>query len=145
MLYVKYHDFKNKYHDAQEKFDEILSEKEKLFARTQPKATDYSKDKTSGGTPSNPFEVYMMKMQEDLVDERLNEARTIINDRKFLLQSKEEELRNSNDWYDRIYVYRFIEKLSVEKIKNLMPYCRSSIYDKITEIEKRLGLDKSGQ
>lgn len=146
MLYVKYEEYKNKLHEAQDNFDKILSEKEILFAITQPKATDYSKDKTMGGTPeNNPFETYMIKMQDNQVDERLNAARTIINDRKFLLMSKEEELRNSKDWYDKIYVYKFIDKISVEKIKNLMPYCRSSIYEKINEIEKKLGLDKNGQ
>ena len=146
MLYVKYEEYKNKLHEAQDNFDSILSEKEKLFSKTQPGAIDYSKEKQSDDTNEyNPFELYMMKMQEDLVEERLNEARTIINDRKFLLQSKEEELRNSKDWYDKIYVYRFIDKLPVEKIKNIMPYCRSSIYNIINEIEKNLGLDKNGQ
>lgn len=146
MLYVKYEEYKNKLHDSQDTFDSILSEKEELFSKTQPNATDYSKDKTMNGTPkNNPFETYVIKMQDKQVDERLNEARTIIEDRKFLLNSKEEELRNSKDWYDKIYTYKFIDKMSVEKIKNIMPYCRSSIYDKINEIEKKLGLDKNGQ
>ena len=145
MLYIVYEQYKNKFHNAQQILNNIINEKEELFLKTQPQSTKYDKEAVKGGSPSNSFDEYLIAKEKKQIEERLIEAKSIVNDRKELLLSKEEELRNSKDWYDKIYVYKFIEKLSVEKIKNIMPYCRSSIYDKINEIEKNIGLDKNGQ
>lgn len=145
MLYVVYEQYKTKLYNAQKDLDKILCEKEELFARTQPQSTKYDKEPVKGGSPSNSFDEYLIAKEKKQIEERLNEAKSIVNDRKELLLGKEEELRNSKDWYDKIYVYRFLDNLSVEKIKNIMPYCRSSIYEKIKEIEKVVSLDNFGQ
>lgn len=145
MEYLKYHEYKNKYHKAQESLNDIISEKEHLFAKTQPKATDFSKEPVTGGKKVDSFTEYTAQVINQKINERLEEARSILADRKMLLLDKEDELRRSKDWYDKIYTYRFLDKYSIEKIKNIMPYCRSSIYNKLEEIEKKLGLDKNGQ
>lgn len=144
MLYVKYEEYKNKFHDAQETFDSILSEKEKLFSKTQPKSTDYSKDKTSSSvTPeNNPFDTYVIKMQEKQVDERLNQARSILEDRKILLYSKEEELRHSKDWFDVVYKYYFLEKLSIRQIAKRIPHSTTSIFEKIKIIKENINSEQ---
>lgn len=146
MLYVEHYEYKNKYYKAQKDFDAILSEKEHLFAKTQPKATSYDKEITSGGTiKENPFDQYVAKLLEDNIDARLKEAREILKDRELLLKLKESELKQSKDWYDIAYTYRYIEGYPVRKIGNKMPYCRSSIYNMLEKIEKNISLDKNGQ
>ena len=134
MLYVEFHEYRNKFHNAQKDFDSILSEKEMLFAKTQPKATTYDKEIVSGGLITNAFDNYVIEKEKKNIDKRLGEARSILEDRARLLDIKERELRQSKDWYDKVYVYRFIENMPVDKIKNIMPYCRANIYNLINKI-----------
>ena len=69
MLYIEYHEYRDKYIIAQRKYDEVLSEKEHLFARTQPKATQYDKEVVSGGSPSNSFDEYLIAKEKKQIDE----------------------------------------------------------------------------
>ena len=139
MLYKEYWEYKKKYYDAQKKYDEVLSEKERLFARTQPKATQYDKEVVTGGSPSNTFDEYVIAKENKQIDERLEEAKSILDDRERLLKLKEEELRHSKDWYDIIYVYYYIEKLSIRKIERKIPFSKSDIYRKLETIKENLG------
>lgn len=140
MIYITYEEYKTKYLDAQKKYDEILSEKEELFIKTQPSSTTYDKEAVSGSiVHSDPFTTYAHKMQENKVDERLDAARSILEDRRRLLKLKEEELRQSKNWEDIIYVQKYLENKPVKVIKARMPYCRSSIYGILKKIEKNIG------
>ncbi len=138
MLYIEYHEYRDKYYDAQRKYDEVLSEKEHLFARTQPKATQYDKEVVSGGSPSNSFDEYLIAKEKKQIDERLEEAKSILDDRERLLKLKEEELRHSKDWLDIIYVYYYIEKLSMRKISKRIPFSTTGIYRKVEIIRKNI-------
>ena len=145
MLYIEYHEYRDKYYDAQRKYDEVLSEKEHLFIKTQPKATQYDKEVVSGGSPSNSFDDYVIAKEKKQIDERLEEAKSILEDRERLLKLKEEELRLSKDWHDKVYVYKYLDNLSVNEIKYKMHYCRSNIYEILKKINKNISLDKNGQ
>lgn len=140
MLYTEYEEYKAKYYSAQRKYDKILSEKEKLFLRTQPGSIDYSKDKTEGGTHENTFDTFVIKMEKKKIDERLEVARSILEDREKLFKLKEKELRNSKDWSDIIYVYYYIEKLSIRKIERRIPFSKSGIDRILKRIEKNINL-----
>jgi hypothetical protein len=139
MIYKTYAEYKNKYLEAQKKYDEILSEKEELFLRTQPKATKYDKEIVSGSTiHSDSFATYVSKMEEKKIEERLDAARSILEDRRRLLKLKEEELRQSKNIEDMIFVQRYLENKPVKIIKARIPYCRSSIYGILQKIEKNI-------
>ena len=144
MIYISYNEYKNKYYNAQREYDKILNEKEKLFGITLPKATTFDKERVNGGTPVNSFDTYIEKMEEKQIDERLNVARSILEDRKNLLKSKEEELRSSKDWLDIIYVYYYIEKLSIRKIERRIPFSRTEICRKLKIISKNINLGQKG-
>ena len=77
-------------------------------------------------------------MEEKQIDERLSVARSILEDRKNLLKSKEDELRSSKDWLDIIYVYYYIEKLSIRKIAKRIPFSSTGIFEKIKIIRKNI-------
>lgn len=144
MIYKEYEEYKNRCYIAQNELDKILNEKEKLFLRTQPKSTDYSKDRVSGGKPENTFDAYIIEKEEKQIDERLKEAKSILEDRTLLLKLKEEELRSSKDWIDIIYVFYYIEKISIRKIENRIPFSRSEICRKLKKIEKNINLGQNG-
>lgn len=61
-----------------------------------------------------------------------------MNDRKVLLDKKETELRNSTEWIDKIYVYKYLEKFKVKKIINIMPYEAAQVYRMLNEIRNTL-------
>lgn len=146
MVYITYEEYKAKYLDAQNDFDEILREKEELFSKTQPSSTDFSKEMVSKSIiPSDPFAIYAHKMQENKVDERLDAARSILDDRRRLLKLKEEELRQSKDWLDVIYTYYYIEKLSIRKIERRIPFSKSEIGRKLQIINKNIILGQKGK
>lgn len=144
MLYEEYELYKNKYYEAQKKYNEILSEKEELFARTQPKSTSYDKEFVNGGKPSNNFDNYLVKKEKKQIDQRLEEARSILEDRKKLLELKEEELRLSKNWLDIIYIYYYIEKLSARKIEKRIPFSKTEICRKLKIIRENINLGQKG-
>ncbi len=138
MLYQEYDDFKLKYNDAQSQCDQILKEKESLFLITQPKAVDLDRERVVGGENSNVFDTYLIKKQEKRIDERLDEAKSILENRQMLLKMKEEELRRSKDWNDQIYRYYFIDRCSVKQISRRIPYSTRQIFRLIKDIKNNL-------
>lgn len=144
MVYIQYHECKNKYYDAQKDFDEILSEKEGLFAKTQPRAVDTTKETVSGGTPTNTFDDYLIEMEKKNIDKRLDEARSILDDRLKLYKLKEDELYYSKDRFDVIYKYYFIEKLSMRKIAMKLDIGQTEVFRKIQKIRKIVDLEQKG-
>lgn len=138
MVYIEYEKYKTKYYESQSNFNDILDEQEKLFAKTQPKATIYDKEKVKGGKPVNTFESYVIVKQKKKIDERLKEAKSILEDRAILLKAKEEELKASKNWYDVIYTYYYIENYSERKIENKIPYSKSQIHRILEKIKKNI-------
>ena len=128
MLYQEYEKFKAKYYETQQRYHEILTEKEKLFAITQPTATSFDKERVAGGNPSNRFDDYLILKEKKQVDQRLNEIKSILADRERLLKLKENELKNSTNIQDKIYRYRYLDKMKVEKIMRLVSYSRPQVY-----------------
>lgn len=138
MLYVEYDELKTKYYAARKKYDEVLTEKEELFARTQPQAVDFGKERVSGGSPASPFDEYLIAKEQKRIDERLNEAKGILDDRQKILSLKLDELKASKDWHDIIYKLYFIDCLSISKIERRIPYSRVQVWRIINIIKSNL-------
>ena len=138
MLYITYEQFKAKYYEAQKRYNEILNEKEKLFALTQPKATTYDKEKVNGGQPSNAFDEYLILKEKKQIDQQLEEIKSILDDRERLVKLKEEELRSSKILIDKVYRYRYIDKLRVHKITKLVGYSEAQVYRILKTIKNNL-------
>lgn len=137
-VYTVYEDFKNKYLETQKKYDEILKEKEELFLRTQPKAIVYDKDKVDTGYFYNSFDEYLIAKEKARIDERLNEVKTILDDRERLLYLKEQELRSSKNHIDQIYRMRYIDFYNIRKIAKISCYSESQVYRILGSIKKTL-------
>lgn len=138
MIYQEYEIFKNKYYEVQKKYNEILNEKEELFAKTQPKAITINGDKTEGGKHENLFDTYLIQKERKNIDKRLEEVKSILNDRERLVKLKEQELRASTNPHDKIYRCRYIDRLTIEKTARLSNYSRSQVFNILKEIRKHL-------
>lgn len=141
MLFLDYEILKIKYLDTQQGITQILNEKERLFAKTQPKSVQFDKERVSGGQQGNAFEDYMIEKERKQIDERLTEMKGLLAERRSLLKLKEEELRASKDVRDIIYCYRYLENVSGYEIAKLTNYSKSQIYRTLKEIDKKIGLN----
>lgn len=141
MIYEQYNEYKNKYYEAQQKYNEILNEKETIFAITQPKSTTYDKERVTGGSPSNSFDDYLVLKEEQQIDQRLEVIKSILEDRAKLLKLKEEELRHSTNIQDRIYTYRYLDKMKIHKICRLAGYSEAQVYRILKTIKNNLKND----
>lgn len=138
-VYIDYEIYKCKYLEIQSKYNEILIEKENLFAKTQPNAIRYDKLQIEGGKlVGNGFDEYLIAKEEDKIDERLTEARQLLEDRERLLKLKEKELRASKDKLDQIYLMRFVDNKRPYAIARSLNYSESQIYRILDKIQKDL-------
>lgn len=128
VLYIEYSNCKKKLVEAQKRFVRILEEKEELFNITQPQGTNYDKELVDGGSKENVFDKYLEMKEVKEIDKRLDEARAILNDRKILEKNKKEELLQSNDVKDKIYVHKFLEHLSYNQIAKSVNYSEREVY-----------------
>lgn len=147
MVYLEYDLIKRKYHKQQRTVEKILTDKEKLFQMTQPKSTmgEYERefDKTisvggKGGSKNNQIEEYVIKLEESGINERLSEAKIILEEWRSLLDDKEQELRKSRDVYDQIYTMRFLDHRSVREISRKLHYSKQHTYRIINKIKEKL-------
>lgn len=137
MIYLNYDLLRQKYLEAQYRYDVALSEREKLFAKTQPKSVQYDGGPGAGGGEINLFDDYLIEKERRQTDERLAEARQLMNDRKEMLRIKEQELRSSRDLHDKVYRLRYIEKRNIRWIAANTGYSESQVYRILASINKR--------
>lgn len=128
MVYMAYVDCKAKYLLTKRDYDALISEKERLFAQTQPKATRFDKEKVKNSNISNAFDDYLIAKEQKRLDERLEEIRSIVQDRGKLLEIAETELRQSKDIFDRIFRMRYLDGYSCARIAKAIHYSRSQVY-----------------
>jgi|GEM_PF-1917553 len=138
LVYMVYEEFKNKYLDTQKKFNEILQEKEYLFAKTQPKSPNWDKIGENGNQINNKFDDYLVAKESKRIDERLSEIKSILDDRERLLSLKEQELRNSKNHVDKIYKMKYVDRLNISRIVKASNYSRSQVYRILDDIKKTI-------
>lgn len=137
-VFIDYEIYKCKYLEIQSKYNEILTEKENLFTKTQPNAIRYDKEHVQGGTYGNGFDEYLIAKEHDKIDERLIEARQLLEDRERLLKLKEKELRESKDKMDLIYCMRYVDNKRPYAIARSLNYSESQIYRILDKIQKEI-------
>lgn len=138
MLYKEFDECRKKFYEAQKNYDEILAKKEVLFVKAISKGINYESERVTGGNPVNSFDEYLITKEKLQLDERLNEAKSILTDRNHLLVLKEQELRSSTAIPDKIYTYRYIDNMKIYKIARLVGYGEAQIYRILKSIRNNL-------
>ena len=126
--YLEYEQIKAKYTDLQERFARVLLEKERLFTRTLPSAIRYDKDKIQSTVDGSPLEDFVISVDTKEIDIKIKRLRHHLNDWGVLLTVKETALRKSPTLIDRIYVMRYLDGYSVNKVCRTLHYEKSRIY-----------------
>ena len=134
--YTDYESYLVRYEYIQMQFVRVLLEKEKLLTRTLPSAIRYDKDKVQNTIDDNPLEDYIISVEEEELDVKIARLRRHLDDWRVLMDVKEGELRKSQVLIDRVYVMRYLDGLSVNKICRILHYEKTRIYELLTEIAK---------
>ena len=140
--YLEYEQIKAKYTDLQERFAKVLLEKERLFMQTLPSAIRYDKDQVQSATDGSPLEDFVVSIDTKELDIKIKRLRHHLNDCGVLLAVKETALRKSTTLTDRIYVMRYLDGYSVNKICRALHYEKSRIYELLRVIDRK---SKSGK
>jgi DNA-directed RNA polymerase specialized sigma subunit len=138
MVYLEYEKLKAKYRRIQEQYDNVLTEHERLFTKTLPKAITYDRDTVQSSPNADILANYVITEEEKGIDEQLKNLKRLLKERRRLLMAKEEELRMSKNKNDRIYTLKYLDGMGVHKIANTLNYSVSQVYRIIERIEKRI-------
>ena len=134
--YTDYERYLVRYEHIQSQFVRVLLEKERLLTRTLPSAIRYDKDKVQNTVDDNPLEDFVISVEEQELDVKIARLRRHLEDWRVLMDVKEGELRKSQALIDRVYVMRYLDGLSVNKICRILHYEKTRIYELLTEIAK---------
>lgn len=138
MLYLEYEKAKASFIRAQMMFEDALLEKERLFTITQPKAITYDKDTVQTSPCGDVLDKYVIALEDEKIEERLRPFRELMLNSESLLDVKERELRKSHDRYDRIYVCRFLDGMSIRAISNNLSFSKTEVHRTIQSILKTI-------
>ena len=133
MVYVEYEQVKTRYFESQRRFAHLLMDKERIFASTLPSGIRYDKDVVQS-SPTVPLESYVAELEE--IENKLSKARETMSDWEILLKVKEKEVRESKEIPDKVYVMKYLEKMSVSKISYSLSYSKRQIIRILKKIEK---------
>ena len=132
MIYEEYEAIWSKIRKIEKELFELINKRDELFAMTQPKSSKFDKEIVDGKNPVNAMEEYVI--QKEYMNEKIVQLNQTLDDRYQILRRKRDELRQSKNIYDRIYVYYCIERLSIVKISYLTNYSQSQIYRKLEKM-----------
>lgn len=136
MIFVEYHDLKEKYRNAKQDYENSLEEKVKLFYNTQPGSVQPKDIVHHISSTSDKYVNYCADIE--IVEYEVEKTRNILGVREYQLKLKEKELRESKDLNDQLYVMYFIENKKVKHIAKKVSYTREYTYDLIKKIKDLL-------
>ena len=138
MIYEEHHDLLRKFKSAESSYYKALDKKSKLLYSVELHSTqvkellvDYSYDNPDAAIIDYTAEI-------DEVNNLINTTRNNKDVLDYELRKKEKELRYSHNIYDRVYVYKWLERKRVREYYRLLDYSRRQIYNFIREIKENL-------
>ncbi len=137
-MYVEYHELLRKYKKAESAFYDALDRRSELVSRVSVQAVTIKEDVVQSNSVIHDENLANYSDRIELVDDLINSTRNTKDMLYHELKQKEKELRTSSDIYDRIYVYKFIDRKKVKQFYMLINYSIRQTNRKIEEIENSL-------
>lgn len=135
-LFVEYEEIKKEYKKAKKEYDKALEQKALYVYSILPGGSKIDNFISKQNTLNDKFLAYTIKMSE--VDKELEIRKNLVGVLEYRLKLKLLDLRKSKDVIDKIYVYRYIDRLPVSKFYRLVGYSRAQIYNILKKIEKKI-------
>lgn len=135
-LFIEYELLKRECKLAKREYDKALEKKAEYYYSVLPGASDTSKELIKTECTNDKFLNYTIRIQE--IDSEIDVRKNLYGNLSYRLKLKEIELRNSKELLDRIYTYRYLDKLKVKMIGIKIRYGKSQTYDYITKIKNMI-------
>lgn len=140
MIYEEYEAIWSIIREKEKELFILIPKRDELFEKTQPKSNSYDKELVDGKKQINIQEQYVIQIE--YYDIRINQLNKTLDDWYLALGRKKKELQASKNLYDRIYYYRYIERISVKKIARLINYSERQTRRHLDNIEKSIRCPK---
>lgn len=138
MYYLEYHELLKKYKEAEKTYYDALDKKSKLLYNVTPHSIEIKEvvNHLSNSYSDDKLINYASEIFE--VDNLINSSRNNKDVLEYELKKKYIQLKASNDKYDKIYFYKWIEHKSVYKFYKLIGYSVRQTYNLIKEMKVNL-------
>lgn len=134
-LFIEYEELRREFNLAKKEYEKALDKKAKYYYSVLPGASDPSKE-PSGGNSDDKFLNYTIRINE--IEKEIEVRRNLMDNLLYRLKLKAMELRDSKEILDRVYVYRYVDRLKVRHIGIKLNYSTRRIYQILEEIQERL-------
>lgn len=138
MKFKEYHELLKKYKMAESSYYKALDKKSKLLYNVEPHSVRIKEILVDSSFDRPDSMIIDYTVEIDKVNELINNARNNKDVLGYELKKKEEQLRCSNNVYDRIYVFQWIEHKRVVEYYRLLNYSKRQIYNLIKEIKQKI-------
>lgn len=136
-MYIEYNELLKQFKKAERNYNEALEKKSKLILSVMPGAVKPKEVMVTINTsPDTNLINYTSEIDE--VDKLINQSRNTRDMLNYELKKKLNQMKDSGDVYDKIYIYRWIEHKSVYKFYRLVGYSRPQVYRFISEMKEKL-------
>ena len=136
-MYIEYNELLKKFKKAERNYNEALEKKSELILSVMPGAVKPKEVMVTINTsPDTNLINYTSEIDE--VDKLINQSRNTRDMLNYELKKKLNQMKDSGDVYDKIYIYRWIEHKSVYKFYRLVGYSRPQVYRFISEMKEKL-------
>lgn len=92
----------------------------------------------AGGNNSQKDKMALYVAELEAVESNLLKKKKIIEEIKLQLKEKEEDLRESKEILDKVYLYKYVDNLKYYQIGTKIGYEKSKTYNLINEVDEIL-------
>ena len=136
MIYEEYYEKYLELRKIKDKINKLENKKISLMSLVDVKSATGKDIVATTNTNTDKFLLYSSEIEE--VEERLSLLRKVLSEAKRQLSDKEEELKESKETLDKVYYYKYINRLKYSQICEKINYEKSSFYKFLNTINKRL-------
>lgn len=97
----------------------------------------------SNNSENDKMTNYLIQLEK--TEKKLSYKKRILKEVKEQLKEKESELRESKEELDRVYLYKYIDRLKWYQVATKISYGKTKVYELINEIDKNLAKIKSAE
>ena len=138
MYYLEYHELLKKYREADKEFNNALDKNGELLKLVSLKATKYQEVLINHTSTSSDNKLLSYLSEIDEIRRLIDESRNVRNRIDHELREMELKMRNGKDVYDKIYVYKWIDRESPYRFSKKLGYTTRQVYRYINEIKKEI-------
>ena len=136
MIYEEYYKKYLELRKTKDKINKLENKKISLMSLVDVKSATGKGIIDSSNKNTDKFLIYSSEIEQ--VELTLNYLKKALIEVKKQLEEKEIELKNSQETFDKIYYYKYINRLKYSQICEKIHYEKSSFYKFLDIINKRL-------